>query len=294
MSRSGDKGALTGQVDETPTVPAPCAPTAEPRLQRAVGVGRLQVHQVGGGARIRRLFQEGASRIRVTASAAGQPLDAVLINTAGGLAGGDTFDWQVDAEAGANCTVITQACEKVYRSTGPSAEINVRLTVGAGARLYWLPQETILFNGARLNRIFNVELDLGAKLLAMEAVVLGRRAMGERLHSARLRDQWRLRRCGRLIFADNLTLDGDVDARTSRIAVLGGAGAFTSLFYAADDAEAHVDAVRLAVGSSGGASAFGGKLICRAVAADGVALRGILFRVLEVLRQAPLPRLWTV
>jgi urease accessory protein len=294
LSKEADRRA-DGPESGASLLPAQSAPTAKaPRMQRARGAARLQVQTSDGSTRIRRLYQRGSSRIRMTASQVGQSADAVLINTAGGLAGGDRFDWAVEAEAGANCTVITQACEKVYRSTGPFAEVNVRLTVGREARLDWLPQETILFNGARLKRTFHVELGPGAKLLAMEAVVLGRRAMGERLYFATLQDQWRIWRCGRLVFADNLTLEGCVDARTSRTAVLGGAGAFTSLLYAANDAEAHLGAVRDAVGSSGGASAFGGKLFCRAIAADGIALRRVLFRVLAALRQAPLPRLWTI
>jgi urease accessory protein len=266
---------------------------ARPRLQRARGSARLGVHNVDGASRVARLFQQGSAKVRMSATRPGSAVDAVLINTAGGLAGGDRFDWAIEADLGARCTVITQACEKIYRSEDEAARVDVRLTVGEDARLDWLPQETILFDRARLQRTLHAELAATARLVVLEAVILGRRAMGETVSVAAFRDRWRIRRCGRLIFADNLMLDGDVGALIGRKAVLDGAGAFASLLYAADDAEARVAGVRDVLGAAGGASAFDGKLFCRITARDGMALRAVLIPVLAALREAPLPRLWT-
>ncbi len=245
----------------------------------------------GERCRLERLYQEGAAKVRFP-SPTGRACEAVLINTAGGVTGGDRFDWSITVSDGAACTAITQACEKIYRAEAGMAEVDVRLQVGAGARLDWLPQETILFDGARLTRRFEIDLAADARLLAVECAVLGRRAMGEVGARVRLNDRWRVRRGGRLILADNLTL---ADPTAAGPALLDGAGALAVLIYAAPDAEARLGPVRAALGDAhGGASAFDGKLLCRILAADGMALRGALLPVIAALRDDPLPRLWTV
>jgi urease accessory protein len=266
--------------------------TPATRPQRAVGAGRLRVHR-DSVSRLETLFQEGSARVRFPTSP-DEALEAVLINTAGGLTGGDRFSWAVDVGADARCRVITQACEKIYRSTGDAARIDVKLTVAAGASLEWLPQETILFEGSNLRRDYDVRIEPGGRMLAVEAVILGRAAMGETEIQARLRDRWRVQWGKRLIFADDLRLD-DLLLVADRSALLHGAKAFASVLLIADNAEVCLDAVRLALGETGGASAFDGKLFCRILAADGLALRKILVPVMAALRGgAPTPRLWTV
>jgi urease accessory protein len=265
-----------------------------PRMQRARGVGRFSIRQ---GARLDTLFQEGSAKVRFSASDDGAR-DAVLINTAGGLAGGDDFAWGVELGPDACCRVVTQACEKVYRSLGETARAAVSLTVGPGAVLEWLPQETILFEQARLSRAFEIDVAETGRLLAVEAVIAGRQAMGETGINAHLTDRWRVRRDGRLIFADNLTLD-DLPGATGRKALLDGACAFASVLFVAPDAEERLDGVRGALEMSGtdaaGASAFDGKLFCRILAKDGLNLRRVLVPVMAALRGgSPPPRLWTV
>jgi urease accessory protein len=219
----------------------------------------------------------------------------VLINSAGGLTGGDRMAWAAEAEAGARLTLSTQACEKVYRARDGVAEQRVALTLAADARLDWLPQETILFDGGALSRGLDADLAPGARLLAVEAVVLGRTAMGETVRTGELTDRWRIRRCGRLIFADDLRIAGPVAAVTDRALVLAGAKAFPSMVLAAQDASRFLAPLRAALGPSGGASAFDGKLFARVVAADGFALRQALLPALEILRDGrPLPRVWRI
>jgi urease accessory protein len=263
-------------------------------MQRAAGVGAFEVRAAGPGpSRLGRLMQSGSAKIRFLHTD-DQVREAVLINTAGGLAGGDRFAWSADAGPGAGVRVITQACEKVYRSTGPAAEVQVSLTAGAGAVLEWMPQETILFDGARLERRFEVEATPGARLLAAEAVILGRRAMGETRVEVRLHDRWRVRRDGRLIFADDLSLEGGPDARAPA-ALLCGAGAFASVLLVADDAEARLETLQPLLGPHGGASAFDGQLFCRFLDNDGLSLRRRLTAVISALRDGRrTPRLWTV
>jgi urease accessory protein len=265
---------------------------APPRLQRAVGVGRLRIRQ-DGGSRLENLFQSGSAKIRF-AACEDDAKEAVLINTAGGLTGGDRFSWDIDVAAGARCRVVTQACEKVYRSMGDAARVEVKLKVAAGADLEWLPQETILFEGSHLSRAFDIRVEPGGRLLAVEAVILGRSAMGETDIHARLQDRWRVQWAERLIFADNLRID-DPALIAGRPALLHDAKAFASVLLVADDAEASLDAVRLTLGDAGGASAFDGKLFCRILTKDGLNLRRALIPVMTALRGGkPPPRLWTV
>jgi urease accessory protein len=265
---------------------------AAPRPQRAVGEGRVRIRH-DGRSRLERLYQLGSAKVRFCREQ-DDAVEAVLINTAGGLTGGDRFSWRVDVGAGARCRVVTQACEKAYRSTGEAAQMKVGLTVAAGASLEWLPQETILFEGAHLSRSFDIRVEPGGRMLAVEAVILGREAMGETAIRARLHDRWRVQWGERLILADNLRLD-DPNSIAGRPALLQDAKAFASVLLVSDDAEARLDAVRQALGPAGGASAFDGRLFCRILAPDGLSLRRSLVAVISVLRdgQSP-PRLWMV
>ena len=274
------------------------ASSSRPILQRAVGAARVSVTAgPPAGARLRRLFQQGSAKIRF--SSRGGASEAVLVNTAGGVAEGDRFSWGASLGPGARQTVTTQACEKVYRGGGDEAaapaEVQVSLKIGPGARLDWLPQETILFDRARLDRRFDADLAEDGRLLALEAVVLGRRAMGETVNRARLHDRWRVRRAGRLVFADDVRLNGPMPPLAAAKALLAGAGAYASLLLVEPDAEGRLDAIRPLLPQGSGASAWGGKLFCRLLAADGLSLRRILIPVLDALRGGePLPRLWTI
>ena len=136
----------------------------------------LTVKASGGRSRRGHVYEDGALRVRFPN---GDDLEAVVINTAGGIAGGDKFSFEVDVGEGAALTVTTAAAEKTYRSLGDPATVDVKLNVGTGGSLYWLPQETILFNAARLRRGIEADVAEGAKLLMIESVVFGRTAMDE-------------------------------------------------------------------------------------------------------------------
>ena len=273
------------------TLPLP-AGSGRPRFQRAEGVGRIRIHAVGGASRLHRMYQDGCAKIRLPRDADAVGLEAVLINTAGGLTGDDRLAWTAEAGAGARLTVTTQACERIYRSNGGPAKVDVQLTVGEGAELHWLPQETLLFDRGALTRSFEADLAADARLLCAEAVVLGRTAMGEQVLNGRLRDRWRVRREGRLVFADEVRMEGEVARLAAAAPLLAGGCAFASLLLMAKDAERRLDAVRATLGEAGGASAFDGKLFARIVAQDGRALRRVLIPALEALRGAALPRVW--
>ena len=266
------------------------ASASDPIHQRAHGEVALAVKQRGDATVLDRLRQAGSAKAHLPR---GIGCEAVLLNTAGGLTGGDRFAWRAEAAEGCDLTLTTQAAERVYRSAGGAAEVEATLTLAAGARLDWLPQETILFDGGALRRSLTVEMAEDARLLAVEPLVLGRAAMGETVRGAFLRDAWRVRRGGQLVYADALRLCGDVQALTGLAAALGGARACATLLWVAPDAPDRLDAMREALGTEGGASAWDGRLVARVIAADGAALRAVLLRAMAVLRPAP-PRAWTI
>ncbi len=272
-------------------------------LQRVAATGRLAVRHVHGRSRVATLFQEGAAKIRMP-RVAGDPLEAVLINTAGGLTGGDRVAWEIDVGDGASATITTQACEKAYRSAAGIAKVDSRLTVGAGGRLSWLPQETIAYDGSAFSRRLDLDLAPGAEALIVEAAVFGRLAMGERTRIASFRDRWRVRRAGRLIHAEDFAIGPDVEAALGRMAVARGARAIATVLLVAADAGERLAAVRSIIGGAGGASAWSvgdtgpglaGKLLARLVAEDGYSLRRTLVPLIELLNgRAGLPKVWSL
>jgi urease accessory protein len=264
---------------------------ALPRHQRARGIGRLATQQVAGRTRIDTLFQEGCAKIRLPHTH-DPSLQAVLINTAGGLTGGDDVAWQVDAAPQSRVVLTTQACERVYRSLGDDAVVRTRLRVGAGAHLDWLPQETILFDGARLNRGLDIELEGDASLFAIEAILLGRSAMGEAARNAHLADNWRIRRDGRLVHAEATRLSG-ADLERDALSTLAGNAAFATLVYLGSDAEQRETRVADLLSGPSGLSRIDDRLVIRAMADSGLALRRIITPIIAELSGAgALPRLW--
>jgi urease accessory protein len=268
---------------------------ASTRPQRARGRGHLAAKALDGRTRLAELFQEGSAKIRLPATF-DNSMEAVIINTAGGLTGGDRMDWSFVAGPGTRIDVTTQACEKIYKASASTAEVATSIKVGAGARVDWLPQETILFDRASLSRRLDVDLDETAEFLAVEAILLGRKAMGEAMKQGLFRDRWRIRRAGRLIHAEELRLDGDVAALTAEHAVLSGQVSFATLLYAGPLAETYLAQVRpLVEGHMGGVSQWRDKLVVRLAASDGFALRKILIPVISALRNgAPVPKVWNL
>ncbi|WP_454643223.1 urease accessory protein UreD [Bradyrhizobium liaoningense] len=259
---------------------------------RARGAVRFDVHARDGVTRRGALHESGSLRVRFP-SPEDEGLSGVFVNTAGGVAGGDRFDIEISAADSSRLTLTTAAAEKVYRAPGSGAQLNITLKAAAGARLAWLPQETILFDRARVQRRFDVALDENASLLLCEIVVFGRAAMGERMEQGEFVDRWRMRRGGRLVFADTVRLDGDIGAKLARSAVAkGGAAIGTALIVPGD--EALVERIREASESfSGevGISAWNGFAMARFCAQDAARLRADMMAVLAR-TGAALPRLW--
>jgi urease accessory protein len=262
---------------------------------RARGLIALGAEAVAGVTRRTTVREEGSLRVRFPGPLV-PTLQAVIVNTAGGTAGGDRYDISCHAGAGADLTVSTAAAEKIYRSTGADAAVNITLDVGAGGALAWLPQETIFFDDARLSRHIDLTLADDASVLMAEAVVFGRSAMGEAVRKGSFVDHWRVRRAGKLIFAETVRLDGKIAERLAEPAVAGGNIALATVLIAPGN-ETHVEAIRAKADEfrgEVGASAWDGFALARLCAPDGAALRHDLVAVLSALGRATLPRLWSM
>ncbi len=287
-------------------LPLPTPQTGVP-MQRTRGGGRLSVKQSAGESRIDRLYQDGSARIRIPRVPRGSPLEAVLINTAGGLTGGDRMDWSFEAGEAASMTLATQACEKTYKAQGTSeARVSVQLKLDADSSLAWLPQETILFDRARLARSIEVDMAAGSRLLMVEPVVFGRLAMKEAVVEGSFHDRWRIRRDGHLLHAENMRLGPHIADALTRTAVAGGGLAVATVLMIAPEAEARLHAARQLIGKSGGASYLSmrrsgpetpetGKLLARIVAADSYELRKVLVPLIRLLNPlGGMPKVWSI
>lgn len=224
----------------------------------------------------------------------GAALQAVFLNTGGGVTGGDRFRLAARAEAGARMTLTSQAAERIYRAQpGETGHASTHLTVDDGARIDWLPQETIVFDGASLDRRIEADVTGQGSLLLVEPMVFGRAAMREVVRDGRVTDRWRIRQDGDLVFADTLRLSGDIDAILRDAAVADGAGAIASLLFVAPLAEDRRDALRDLLGDAGACSAIRpGILFARILADDGFALRRTLIPAIRLLAGGDIPRPW--
>jgi len=252
--------------------------------QRSRGSVRIRMEQSGPIV----LREEGAAKCRLPRGSH----EAILINTSGGLAGGDSVEIIAEAGPGARLTLTSQAAERVYRTVGPPAHMEISLSAGPGSNLRWLPQETILFEGSALNRTIEVDLAGDATFCAVECLVFGRRAMGEILSRVNVEDRWSVRRDGNLIHMESVAFGPDMPASP---ATLAGAHLAATILLVAPEAERMLGPVREALDGGGAVSAWNGKLIARLLGSDSLSLRKALVRVLfACVGSAGLPKVWTM
>lgn len=270
---------------------APVFPS--PAAQRARGMGMLAVQRRGPASVLADLAMSGSLKLLFPRSS-GDALDAVLLNTAGGITDGDRFRVQADLQADTRLRVTTQAAERVYRAaSGQPGTVETRMRLASGAALTWLPQETLLYDGAALDRRLRIEMDADARVLACECLVFGRTAMGERVRRLHLRDRIDLVIAGRTAFADRLRLEGDAAAQLARAGIAAGARAMASLLLAEPCAARRLDDLRARLPETAGVSALGdGIVFARLLAPDSFALRAHLVPILRAVTQTDLPRPW--
>ena len=261
-------------------------------LQRARGAIDLVI--VSG--KLKRFYQSGSAKIFIPKTYA-KTTEAVLVNTAGGLTGGDIFDAKLRADGDTHLTVSTQTAERVYCALGPqAAKITIDMELGGKASLHWLPQETILFDGAGFSRHLKVEMDDAASFLASEMMVFGRAAMHETVRQGNISDQWRISRDGRLIHAEALRLDGHIDEKLLQPASADGGVCVATTLYVSRDAEAKADAVRSFFKNHDdvrtAVSAWDGKLVIRSVCGNTARLKKLMAQFIEQFRNIANPRVW--
>ena len=267
---------------------------ADPRArQRADAEARASFMRIGERTEPDRLFETGGLRWRFPRSSS--PCEVAIVNTGGGVAGGDSYRLSLTLSEGAEVEATTPSAEKIYRSEGMPARIAMRLVLAPRARLFWLPQETLMFEGARLERKLEADMAGEAALVIAESLVFGRLAMGESRIDASLRNSWRVRRDGELVFADETRLK-HAGAALDRKAVGAGARALATIVAAAPNIEARLPDLRAALdaasdGVEAGASAFDGLIVARLLSASPSRLRAALIASIVALGGRK-PRLW--
>ncbi len=253
-------------------------------LQRADGCGRLVLSGSEDGTRIEDVFEQSPIRIMFPRTGSRPVEEAVIVNTGGGVAGGDRLECSVAALPGASIAVTSQAAEKVYRALYEPAHVVTRLKAQGSAKLAWLPQETIVFNRARLHRTTEIDLFSGTELLALEWLVLGRAAHGEVVVGGNIIDSWRVKRDGRLIWADSLRIADEVFPHLNRKALLANGKALATLIYFGPHLEKRLDFLREIIPSLGcncAATLVGGLIVARFAAKESSDLRFALRSFLE-------------
>jgi urease accessory protein len=270
------------------------------------GMGEVS-YAVGpdGICRLKDLYQSDPVRVLFPTPPRGEIPGAVFVTTSGGLVGGDLIELTATAEENVHVQMTAQAAEKIYRSNGFDSRIEVTLQAQAGSWLEWLPQETIIFDGARLRRRTLAEVATGARMLAGEMLVLGRGAMGETVNYGLVCDDWEIRLDGRLTWADALRLDGDIAELVDHPAGLSGARAVATVVYVADDAGDYLETARRLLDTvpkdvRAGATMVNDLLLVRLMATDPYPLRNAFgdfwaeFRYAAAGLPAALPRLWQI
>jgi urease accessory protein len=271
-------------------------------LQRAEGSCRIVAGESGNGTRIMDVYQKTPIRVLFPRTGDDRAQEAVLVNTSGGVAGGDRLQFSVTALSGASIAVTTQAAEKIYRALKESAHITTTLNVSNAAKLAWLPQETIVFNRARLCRRTEVEISPGSELLALEWLVLGRAAYGEKLSAGTIIDTWQVRQNGRLHWGDTFRLTDDVFPHLSRKTLLSDSTALATLLYFGSELEERLQLLRaqsVSFDCQFGATLVGGMVVARLAARSSFELKAALRNLLQELGKelAPgpfrVPKMWS-
>jgi urease accessory protein len=286
------QGKSVGVRHELFTVTDSSAPVEAPARQRAEGELRGSFARAGARTEPERLFETGGLRWRFPRSS--NPCEAAIVNTGGGVAGGDSCSLSLTLGEGAEVEATTPSAERIYRSDGPAAAIATSLSLAPRARLFWLPQETLIFDGGRLERRLELDASGEAEFIIAETLVFGRLAMGESRIDASVRDSWRVRRDGRLVFADETRLE-HAGVTLDRKAVGAGARAVSTIVASAPDIEARLPDLRAALdggpGVESGASALDGLIVARLLAASSDRLRAALVASIVALGGRK-PRLW--
>ncbi|MCB9595184.1 MAG: urease accessory protein UreD [Sandaracinaceae bacterium] len=267
---------------------APCAlPSASPsdgwgaelRVRLGLRHGRTRLLDAShrGPLRVQRAFHpepDGAAHL-------------VILHPPAGLVGGDHLDVRARVDDGARALLTTTGAGKAYRSLGATSVVDTHLDVGAGADLEHVPQETVIFDGARAALTTRIALAPGARLLAWEVVCLGRPACGERFERGGLRLRLEVEREGRLRFVER----GRVEAGAAALDAPWGMAGFAA-FGTLVSTEGSVDSLRDALAdvpiteARVGVTRVGELSVVRVLGRDGAHARSLLERARHRVRDA--------
>ena len=260
--------------------------------QRAQGKLKLHFTEISGETNISHFYQSGSLKALLPKPSANH-IEAILINTSGGLAGGDELLMSFETGPNTKTSITTQAAEKVYKSAKENSIVEVDVNVGENGYFFWCPQETILFHESRMKRTLNFQIRNSSKLLIVENIIFGRQNMGEQSISGQLVDRWRISRENKLVLAENFIFNEK--KHLSGTATLGDNHCISTVIYASHDAENYLESTRALLNTdevSGGASCWNYLLIARIAAKKPEMLKGILLLLLRLLSKDKLPRIW--
>lgn len=197
---------------DAPALPSSWHAGLDLRFARdAAGATRLAHRRHVGPLRVQRLlYPEGADCAH-----------AVLLHPPGGIAAGDELNIALQLDVGAQVLATTPGSTKWYRSGGLAAQQRVHLRVADAACLEWLPQESVLFDGAHARQYIEIELAPRAAMFGWDIVQLGRLAAGELWRRGHWAQRLALRRDGRLCWVEQGAIDADGALRDSPLALAG-------------------------------------------------------------------------
>lgn len=265
-----------------------------PTLQRARGLLNISTQKAyQTNTRLKNLRQEGSYRASFPRHSKGN-IETVIINTAGGVTSGDKFTTTITAHENSQISITTQAAERIYRARDTLVgEIQTSLCLQKNAQLYWLPQETILFDGARLKRRLDVDLHSSAKFLMVEPLVFGREASGEKLLSGMLDDRVSISSNGQPIYIDRIKLKDNITDQLMRPALANNSHAVVSIVLVKPNAKLLLEPVRALLPQKAGASLLNDNiLVVRMLAQDSYEMRTATFPILTLLTHNTVPKNW--
>ncbi|HEY9762169.1 MAG TPA: urease accessory protein UreD [Trichocoleus sp.] len=177
---------------------------------------------------------------------------SILVHTAGGMAAGDSLETTVGMEPGSRALVTTAAANKIYRSTGETAQQITHLSLSPSTCLEWFPQETIVFSGAQFHQQTRVDLAPGAIWVGWDITRFGRSARGETLQQGHWRSHLEVWQSGIPLWCDRQFLQGGSDVLTSPHGLNGHPVIATLALLGWNPTADHLEAIRALWHSSGG------------------------------------------